>query len=267
MTSSIQSQISIDEDIDDDIDIVQSPCDSDPFWDYYITISNISRANIFELLNAMKFISAQHIVKGFIQNWLQNRIKPKDLHIYDTNVRPTSLDCQSHLANANVNKRKSFTMSQSGTYKFDLSKEGLHYSDTMASNMNLHNAYDLNLHSCALTKFIQKSLKNSFKHPNYFHIPLLIGMHSNSHKYCKYSKRHCLNNIGTNILSFLDQSSFVHASNVVVAAAHVLEAAVAHTRVRQPQNPEWILFGLWHANFAERLQSVTDKCHRGQLTF
>eukprot|EP01084_Bolivina_argentea_P203770 347966_1 len=55
---------------------------NDPFWDYYITISKISRANIFELINVMKHISAQHITKLFIQEWLQNKIKPKLPFIY-----------------------------------------------------------------------------------------------------------------------------------------------------------------------------------------
>jgi len=60
-------------------DDAAAPCDGDPFWDYYRTIGNISRANSYELMNVMKFISADHIINFFLQSWLQARIAPTEL--------------------------------------------------------------------------------------------------------------------------------------------------------------------------------------------
>ena len=58
---------------------LQSPCENDPFWDYYSVTGDISRVSSKELIRVANWIGLEHIMRLFLQNWFLANIRPNDL--------------------------------------------------------------------------------------------------------------------------------------------------------------------------------------------
>eukprot|EP01083_Nonionella_stella_P120714 361993_1 len=191
-----------------------APCRGDPFWDYYRTIGDMSRANCTELIKVMKWISAEDIMRQLLQHWLHSKIEPVELP-YANPHSAVYGNFNLHAASVIAFVRQSLNSKQHPNC-FDLPELTRYYHDDYDDTEDAAIDSSADIGNAGVMSVLSHSLGATSTD----------GVESP------------LNLIGQRIFSFLDQGAFLNSS--LVCRAWLFCA-------RSPRARSHIRFRLWNA--------------------
>eukprot|EP01083_Nonionella_stella_P001405 4033_1 len=193
-----------------------APCPGDPFWEYYRTVGDLSRANCQEIITVMQWISAEEMMRTLLQQWLHKKIEPIELpyiNEYNNAQNKSNFTLQSTTIISFI--RQSLKTMQTYTDhpdSFDIPNL-THQYKTQRSMQSMHEVVDSN--SRELPDWTGFGRSSSMRSVTALNQPATA-----------------LNVIGQKILSYLDQNSFVNACVVSRSWLHCSRHSHSRSHVK-----------------------------------